>query len=87
MPSTELTIELHSTPVVLGTTTRRDRQLLGDVVIPADTPPGAHQLVVTGLGPDGEPARSRPTSPCSRRTGRSRPVVAAEAVAAPKFTG
>ena len=56
MPSTELTVELHSTPVVLGTTTT---DVYGNysasVVIPADTAPGVHQLVVSGLGPDGQP--------------------------------
>jgi hypothetical protein len=56
MPSTELTIELHSTPVVLGTTTT---DALGNytttATIPAGTVPGVHQLVVTGLGPDGQP--------------------------------
>ena len=56
MPSTELTVELHSTPVVLGTTTSDVYgNYSANVVIPADTPPGDHQLVVTGLGPDGQP--------------------------------
>jgi hypothetical protein len=95
MPATELTIELHSTPVVLGTTTTDGSgNYAANVVIPADTPPGAHQLVVTGLGPDGE-MRSvstditvvEPDTVVSPNTVVA-PVVAPEAVsAAPRFTG
>ncbi|HEY3673417.1 MAG TPA: hypothetical protein VGN51_20950 [Acidimicrobiia bacterium] len=91
MPSTELTVELHSTPVVLGTTTTDVYgNYQANVVIPADTPPGPHQLVVTGLGPDGQ-TRSvatditvvAPDTVVSPET-----VVAPAAVsAAPRFTG
>ncbi len=97
MPSTELTVELHSTPVVLGTTTT---DIYGNysatVVIPADTPPGAHQLVVTGLGPDGEPRSVAtditvlaPDTVVSPETVVSpNTVVAPTALtAAPRFTG
>jgi hypothetical protein len=55
MAGTRLTIELHSDPIVLATT-------LADatggysvtVTIPADVSPGAHDIVVSGLGPDGQ---------------------------------
>jgi hypothetical protein len=54
--STELTIELHSTPVLLGTTTTDASGNYSAVVtIPVDTAPGAHSLVVSGLDPSGQP--------------------------------
>ena len=54
-PNTTLTIELHSTPVVLATTqTDSAGNYSVIVVIPADTPPGAHEIVARGLGPNGE---------------------------------
>ncbi len=52
--STTLTVELHSTPVVLATI---ESDVYGNysttVVIPSDTTPGSHDLVVSGLDPDG----------------------------------
>jgi hypothetical protein len=51
-----VTIELHSTPVVLGTTTA---DAVGnfsiDVAIPADTSLGAHELWAVGVDPAGNP--------------------------------
>jgi hypothetical protein len=53
--NTTLTIELHSTPVVLATTqTDNTGHYSVTGVIPADTPPGAHEIVIRGLGPNGE---------------------------------
>ena len=54
-PNTQLTVELHSTPVVLATTTSDGAGHYSvTVVIPAGTAPGAHEIVTTGLGPSGE---------------------------------
>ncbi|GAA1782874.1 endonuclease/exonuclease/phosphatase family protein [Agromyces lapidis] len=50
-PGTELRVELHSTPVLLGTVTADDvGAFQATVTIPADTAPGAHTVVVTGDG-------------------------------------
>lgn len=81
--STPLTIELHSTPVVLGTTTSDAfGNYSATVVIPVDTTPGPHELVVSGLDPDGQP----------RSVSVAITVLAAGAVPAPvnvtpRFTG
>jgi hypothetical protein len=84
MPSTELTIELHSTPVVLGTTTTDGfGNYTTTVTIPADTEPGVHQLVVTGLGPDGQP-RSVSTEITVLAEGATAPVPLSTT---PRFTG
>jgi hypothetical protein len=54
-PNTTLTIELHSTPIVLANTqTDGTGHYSVSVVIPADTPPGAHEIVISGLAPSGE---------------------------------
>ena len=90
MPSTELTIELHSTPVVLGTTTTdASGNYTTSVVIPADTAPGQHLLVVTGLGPDGQPRSVSTEITVVADTAVSPETVAAPAalVVAPRFTG
>lgn len=50
--ATDLRIELRSTPVLLGTaTTDATGAFRATVTVPADTPPGAHSLVV--IAPDG----------------------------------
>jgi hypothetical protein len=54
--STELRIELHSDPVLLGTVlSHADGSYSGTVVIPVDTVPGEHSIVVSGLDPNGQP--------------------------------
>jgi hypothetical protein len=88
MAHTQLTVELHSTPVVVGTTTT---DAFGNysvaVVIPADTPSGQHQLVVTGLGPDGQP-RTVSTDITVLSSDTAPPVPAPVALTAtPRFTG
>ena len=84
-PSTPLTIELHSTPVVLGTTTS---DVFGNysatVVIPIDTMPGAHELVVSGLDPDGQP---RSVSVAITVLASSAGSPAEPLTVAPRFTG
>ncbi|WP_022889337.1 endonuclease/exonuclease/phosphatase family protein [Agromyces italicus] len=48
-PEAELRVELHSTPVVLGTaTTDEAGAFRSTMTIPADTAPGEHSLVVIG---------------------------------------
>ncbi|MGC1184918.1 MAG: Ig domain-containing protein, partial [Candidatus Dormiibacterota bacterium] len=50
----QVNITLHSTPLSLGTTDADDTGAIGFVVtIPADTPPGGHTIILTGLAPDG----------------------------------
>lgn len=50
--TTPLTVELHSTPVVLGTLVPSvGGAVLGSFTIPASTPPGAHTVVI--LAADG----------------------------------
>ena len=82
--STLLTIELHSEPVVLGTTMS---DAFGNysttVVIPAATTPGAHDLVVSGLDPDGNP-RSVSVAITVLPVGTT---AAASVSATPHFTG
>ncbi|MFF2277796.1 endonuclease/exonuclease/phosphatase family protein [Agromyces sp. NPDC058126] len=54
-PAAELRVELHSTPVVLGTATADEAGAFrSTMTIPADTAPGAHTLVV--IGADGAEA-------------------------------
>ena len=55
MPGATLTIQLFSTPVLLATTTAdADGNYLIVVTIPPGTSPGSHEIVVSGLGPDGQ---------------------------------
>ncbi len=53
-PSAPITIEFHSTPIVLARTHADDR---GDftvtVAVPTDASPGTHHFVATGPGPNG----------------------------------
>jgi len=52
--SSTVTIELHSTPVVLGTTTTDDDgDFSYDSVIPTDTPTGSHELLAMGVDQNG----------------------------------
>jgi hypothetical protein len=55
-PGAKLEITLHSNPVSLGPT-KADAQgkFTSKVTIPADTPTGAHTIVVSGLAPDASP--------------------------------
>ncbi len=58
-PGASLTIELHSDAVVLATVTADvTGAYSATVTIPADTAAGAHEIVVAGLGPDGQPTTS-----------------------------
>jgi|GEM_PF-3551025 len=55
-PNSEITIELHSTPVVLKTMTASAQGTFSTTVtIPADTPLGSHQIVVLGTDVNGNP--------------------------------
>lgn len=55
-PGTPVTITLHSTPVVLTTTTADAEGNFAVVVtIPTETPPGMHRLVATGVDGSGRP--------------------------------
>lgn len=48
------TLTMHSTPVILYTgTIGLDGGFTWKVALPADTPPGVHQLILTGVAPDG----------------------------------
>jgi LPXTG-motif cell wall-anchored protein len=54
--NSQVTIELHSTPVVLGTTTTDDvGGFTYDAVIPSNMPPGVHELMAIGVDPNGNP--------------------------------
>jgi alpha-L-fucosidase len=58
-PGASLTIVLHSDPVVLATATAdANGAYSATVTIPVETTPGTHQIVVSGLGPDGQPRES-----------------------------
>ena len=59
------------------------------MVIPADTAPGQHLLVVTGLGPDGQPRSvSTEITVVADATVSPETVTAPAAlVVAPRFTG
>lgn len=51
-----VTIELHSTPVTIGTTTADSvGNFAVDVTIPSNTEPGAHELWAVGVDPAGNP--------------------------------
>ena len=87
-PNTTLTIELHSTPVVLATTqTDNTGHYSVTVVIPADTPPGAHEIVTRGLGPSGEERTSTVAITVEAAPVVAGVVVAAAVVIVPTFTG
>jgi hypothetical protein len=81
---TALTIELHSTPVVLGNAMSDSAGTYSTtVVIPADTVAGTHEIVVTGLGPSGEVRTSSVTiTVTAADTASPTPVVMV-----PSFTG
>ena len=56
MAETTLTVQLFSTPVLLATTNADANGAYSVVVtIPVETNPGAHEIVVSGTGPDGQP--------------------------------
>lgn len=58
-PGASLTIVLHSDPVALATATADANGAYSvTVTIPAGTTAGTHQIVVSGLGPDGQPRES-----------------------------
>ena len=86
---TTLTIELHSTPVVLATTqTDSTGHYSVTVVIPADTPPGAHEIVIRGLAPSGEERASAVAITVEPAAVPVVPVVVAGAVVVvPSFAG
>jgi hypothetical protein len=73
-PGTQLTVQLFSDPVLLGTV---DADGNGDysivVTIPVSTPPGSHEIVVTGLGADGQMLRSSVAIQVSASGGGSDP--------------
>jgi len=55
-PNSKVDIELHSDPVSLGSAQADGKGVIKTtVVIPADTDPGQHQIVLTGTGPNGDP--------------------------------
>lgn len=59
-PDSEVTVELHSDPVDLGTVTADAAgHVAATVTIPADVPAGDHTLVLSGTGADGEPLELR----------------------------
>jgi hypothetical protein len=61
-PGATLTIELQSDPILLATVVADPTgAYTATVTIPADTPPGTHQIVVSGVGPDGQPRVSTVT--------------------------
>jgi hypothetical protein len=58
-PSSDVEIFLHSDPVDIGTLTADESgNIDGSVSIPADTPPGTHEIVALGLDTSGEPMGS-----------------------------
>ena len=53
-PDQELTVELRSDPVVLGSTrSEANGSYIAEVTIPEDAPPGEHEIVVSGAAFDG----------------------------------
>ena len=55
-PGSQLDIELHSTPVKVGTATALDIQTLQlDFTVPASVEPGMHELHIIGTNINGEP--------------------------------
>jgi LPXTG-motif cell wall-anchored protein len=58
--NSNVTVTLHSTPVVLGTyQTNAAGTFVAEVTIPASTLSGQHHLVLSGTAPDGQPAALR----------------------------
>ena len=56
LPGSTVDVELHSTPVHLGSVlVDQDGGFLFTATIPADTPPGSHEIVATGTGADRQP--------------------------------
>lgn len=90
-PTTPLTIELHSTPVRLGSTTSdADGNYSTTVEVPRDTEPGTHSIVVSGEAPDGEVHEVTTTITVTAATAQSGSATAAPAepvAATPTFTG
>ena len=59
-PSSEVRIELHSTPVLLGTAITDSSGTLDTTVrLPHVVSPGTHNIVVLGTGPEGELVEAR----------------------------
>jgi hypothetical protein len=55
-PHSKVDIELHSDPVSLGSAQADGKGVIKTtVVIPADTAPGQHNIVLTGTGTNGDP--------------------------------
>jgi hypothetical protein len=82
---TPLTIELHSTPVVLANAMSDGAGTYSTtVVIPAGTVAGTHEIVVTGLGPSGEVRTSSVTITVMAAETASLPT---PVVIIPSFTG
>jgi LPXTG-motif cell wall-anchored protein len=55
-PDSKVDLTLHSTPVALGSTQADgDGNVKTTVVIPSDTAPGNHTIVLTGVDPNGDP--------------------------------
>lgn len=53
MPGSTVDVELHSTPVKLGApTVGQDGNWSLVATIPADTPPGQHEIIATGTAAD-----------------------------------
>lgn len=56
-PTSSVTVSVHSDPVTLGTsTTSAGGVLFAVFTLPPSIPPGAHEVVLTGVGADGQPA-------------------------------
>jgi len=84
MPDTSLTITLHSDPIVLGTVVTDDAGAYSTIVtIPAGVAPGFHELVVSGLGPDGQPREASIQITVLAATGSD----GSDGGAVPRFTG
>jgi hypothetical protein len=84
--STTLTVTLRSDPVVLAsTTTDATGSYSVTVTIPLDTPPGVHQLVVSGLDPNGQEVSTSVDITVSAAA--AGPVAADGANLQPAFTG
>ena len=59
-PRSEVRIELHSTPILLGTaTTDATGSFTTTVQLPASVPAGTHHVVAIGVGPDDLPVTER----------------------------
>jgi hypothetical protein len=85
MPGATLTVQLFSTPVLLTTVVADGTGAYSVLVtIPADTAPGSHEIVVSGLRPDGQMMRT--VVPIEVAASASDPVVQA-VVVTPRLTG